>query len=55
MDLFHAITQSIDNVLACDWYDSFRTLKMDDKKTMDTVPGGETTQYVVLTPPDRAK
>ena len=50
MDLFHAITQSIDNVLTCDWYDSFKTFKMDDNKSddklMDTEPGGESTQYV---------
>lgn len=49
MDIFHAISQSIDNVLTCDWYDSFKTFKMDgpkshEDKTMDTVPGGETTQ-----------
>jgi hypothetical protein len=48
MDLFHAVTQSIENVLTCDWYDSFKQFKMSDKKTMDTVPGGETPQYVHL-------
>ena len=49
MDLFHAVTQSLPNVLTCDWYDSFKTFKMDDKsksKTMDTERGGENTQYV---------
>jgi hypothetical protein len=46
MDLFHAVTQSIENVLTCDWYDSFKQFKMSDGKTMDTVPGGETPQYV---------
>jgi hypothetical protein len=46
MDLFHAVTQSIENVLTCDWYDSFKQFKMDDKKTMNTAPGGETPQYV---------
>lgn len=52
MELFHAVTQSIENVLTCDWYTSFKTFKMDgaksdDHKTMDTVPGGESTQYVM--------
>ena len=50
MDLFHSVTQSIDNVLTCDWFDSFKTFKMEgnkaDDKTMDTAPGGESTQYV---------
>lgn len=51
MELFHAVTQSIENVLTCDWYTSFKTFKMDgaksdDRKTMDTEPGGESTQYV---------
>lgn len=46
MDLFHAVTSSIENVLTCDWYDTFKQYKMDDKKTMDTAPGGENTQYV---------
>jgi len=49
MELFHAITQSIDNVLTCDWYDSFKQYTMEgsksEDKTMDTVPGGESTQY----------
>ena len=52
MDLFHAVTQGIENVLTCDWYDGFKTFKMDDNKNqdklMDTVPGGETTQYLFL-------
>ena len=54
MDLFHAITSGIDNVLTCDWYDSFKNFKMSDSndsvardsQTMDTEPGGESTQYV---------
>lgn len=49
MDLFHSITQTIDNVLTCDWYDTFKNYKMSGSdtgdKTMDTVPGGETPQY----------
>ncbi|EXJ77237.1 hypothetical protein A1O3_10395 [Capronia epimyces CBS 606.96] len=49
MDLFHAITQTVDTVLTCHWYDSFKGFKMDnsksDDKTMDTVAGGESTQY----------
>ncbi|OAP55559.1 hypothetical protein AYL99_10532 [Fonsecaea erecta] len=49
MDLFHTITQTIDQVLTCDWYDSFKSIKMEGNKaqdkTMDTVPGGETPQY----------
>lgn len=49
MDLFHTISQTIDNVLTCDWYDSFKNYKMSDSnsddKTMDTAPGGETPQY----------
>jgi hypothetical protein len=58
MELFHAVTQSIENVLACDYFDSFKTFKMDGNankdKTMDTVPGGETPQYVrPVLPPSR--
>ncbi|KAK5404034.1 hypothetical protein LTR06_009967 [Exophiala xenobiotica] len=51
MDLFHTISQTIDNVLTCDWYDGFKNsgYKMSasnsDDKTMDTAPGGESTQY----------
>ena len=48
MDLFHAVTQGIENVLTCDWHDSFTKFMADNKqeeKTMDTVPGGETSQY----------
>ncbi|EHY53391.1 hypothetical protein HRR83_003598 [Exophiala dermatitidis] len=51
MDLFHTITQTMDTVLTCDWYDSFKSFKMDgprsgsDDKLMDTSPGGETPQY----------
>ncbi|KIW22214.1 uncharacterized protein PV07_12125 [Cladophialophora immunda] len=49
MDLFNTVTQTIDQVLTCDWYDSFKVFKMDGNqgqdKTMDTVPGGETPQY----------
>jgi hypothetical protein len=85
MDLFHTVTQTIDNVLTCDWFESFGKFKASDNsnsstssrrssagssrsrslsatrsrstsrsrmtsedKTMDTVPGGESTQYVVL-------
>merc|ERR1712093_795007 len=48
-DLFHTISQTIDTVLTCDWYDSFKNYKMSDSnsddKTMDTAPGGETPQY----------
>jgi hypothetical protein len=51
MDLFHTITQSIDKVLTCDWYDSFKNFNMEgskaENKTMDTEPGGESTQYVL--------
>ena len=49
MDLFHAITWNIDNVLTCHWYDSFKSFNMDnrsDDEMMDTVTGGETSQYV---------
>lgn len=47
MDLFHAITQSIDNVLTCHWYEEgFKSFKMD--KTMDTEPGGESNQFAPL-------
>ncbi|KEF58388.1 uncharacterized protein A1O9_06314 [Exophiala aquamarina CBS 119918] len=51
MDLFHAVTQGIESVLTCDWYDSFKGYTPSDmasgpgNKTMDTVPGGESTQY----------
>jgi len=49
MDLFHTITQSLDNVLTCDWYESFKNYGTDqsnpDDKTMDTETGGETSQY----------
>ena len=50
MDLFHAVTQSIDKVLTCHWYDGFKAFKMDDSKskTMDTERGGESTQYVAV-------
>jgi hypothetical protein len=48
MDLFHAVTQSIDKVLTCHWYDDFKAFKMDDKKTMKTEPGGESTQYAQI-------
>ncbi len=52
MDLFHTISQTIDTVLTCDWYDSFKNYKMSDSnsedKTMDTAPGGETPQYVTI-------
>ncbi|EXJ54739.1 hypothetical protein A1O7_10080 [Cladophialophora yegresii CBS 114405] len=51
MELFHAVTQSIGNVLTCDYFDSFKGFKKMDgsnqnqDKTMDTAPGGETPQY----------
>ncbi|ETI20157.1 hypothetical protein G647_08191 [Cladophialophora carrionii CBS 160.54] len=49
MELFHAVTQSIGNVLTCDYFDTFKAFKMEGNKTqdktMDTVPGGETPQY----------
>jgi len=44
MDLFHAITQGIDQVLTCHYFDSFRDFKMSDS-LMDTEAGGETPQY----------
>ncbi len=54
MDLFHTISQTIDTVLTCDWYDSFKNYKMSDSnsddKTMDTAPGGETPQYAMIWP-----
>lgn len=46
MDLFHAVTQGIDKVLTCQWYEDLKTFNMD--KRMDTEPGGESTQYVLL-------
>ncbi|KAI1613221.1 hypothetical protein EDD37DRAFT_338523 [Exophiala viscosa] len=49
MDLFHTITQSLDNVLTCDWYETFKNYGTDqstsDDNTMDTETGGETSQY----------
>ncbi|KIW86962.1 uncharacterized protein Z519_12427 [Cladophialophora bantiana CBS 173.52] len=49
MDLFHTVTQAIDQVLTCDWYESFKSFKMEGNKaqdkTIDTAPGGETPQY----------
>ncbi|EXJ57783.1 uncharacterized protein A1O5_12341 [Cladophialophora psammophila CBS 110553] len=49
MDLFHTVTQTIDQVLTCDWYDSFKSFKMEGNKaqdkTIDTALGGETPQY----------
>ena len=47
MDIFHAVSQSIDKVLTCHWYEGFRSFKMSDK-LMDTSPGGEQTQYPVF-------
>ena len=47
MDLFHAVTQSIDKVLTCHWYEGFKDFNMSNQdKTMDTAPGGEGGQYV---------
>ena len=46
MDLFHSVTQSIDKVLTCHWYEGFESFKMNNTKTMDTEPGGEQTQFV---------
>ena len=52
MDLFHAITQSIDQILTCHFLEGFNSYKMSDNsnddKKVDTVPGGESTQYVYL-------
>jgi hypothetical protein len=50
MDLFHAVTQSIDQVLTCHWFEGFESLNMDNgkSKTMNTERGGEQTQYVVI-------
>lgn len=44
MDLFRAISETIDSVLTCDFFDSFKKFKMPDTKLMDTEPGGESTQ-----------
>lgn len=45
MDLFHAVTQSIDQVLTCHWLEEFKAFKMPGQdKTMSTEPGGEQTQ-----------
>jgi hypothetical protein len=47
MDLFHTVTQSIESVLTCHWLGDFKAFKMPAQdKTMDTEPGGETTQCV---------
>ena len=48
MDLFHAVTQGIDQVLTCQWYEDLKTFNMTGDKRMDTEPGGESTQYVLL-------
>jgi len=45
MDLFHAVTQNIEQVLTCNWLTDFRSFKMGGDKTMATEPGGESTQY----------
>lgn len=45
MDLFHSITQSLDSVLTCHWFQDFKNMDKQDKR-MDTEPGGEQTQYV---------
>jgi len=44
MDLFHAVTQNIEQVLTCNWLTDFRSFKMGGDKTMATEPGGESTQ-----------
>lgn len=46
MDLFHSITQGIDSVLTCHWFEQVKSFKMSDQ-LMDTEPGGESTQYVL--------
>jgi hypothetical protein len=57
-DLFHAITQGIDSVLTCHYFDSFRENNRPSRsssrntsrrnsmsdKMLDTEPGGENTQ-----------
>ena len=48
MDLFHAVTQGIDKVLTCQWYEDLKKFDMTGDKRMDTEPGGESTQYVLL-------
>lgn len=48
MDLFHTITQSIDQVLTCHWLTDFKAFKMSgNDKLMNTERGGEQTQYVL--------
>jgi hypothetical protein len=47
MDLFHAVTSGIEQVLTCHWFTDFKAFKMPETKLMDTERGGEQTQYVM--------
>src|SRR4051794_29932299 len=38
MDLFHAVTQGIDSVLTCDWYDTFKSFNPASSSSSSNSP-----------------